>query len=274
LRAEVLAALSPSRIAAWQKAIEPVALDILQRLETHSPVDLVRDFALPWSRAVAWLVTQAAAADGERVAHLASQVSASAADPFDETLQSEAAAAGAELERLLPSESIPLRAPTFVALSQTLPAFLANAWLGLLRHPAELLRLRDQPDLMPQAMNELLRYAGIARMIFRRATADIEIGSIKIAQGERAVLMLASANRDPVQFPHPDRLNLTRSAAGHVALGLGPHSCVGAALIRMAASVATGAFAMRFADARLLPPIEWRGGPGFCSLASLTVAIL
>lgn len=269
IRAETLAALSPSRVAAWQAEIEPVAPGIIGRLEAHQSADLVRDFAMPWSLAVALIVTEAGVLDGERLAHLAAQVSASAADPFDETLQSQAAVASRELEHLLPSETIPLRAPTFVALSQTLPAFLANAWLALLRHPAELARLRDQPRLMPQAMNELLRYAGIARMIFRRATANMDIGSVKIAEGERVVLMLASANRDPAQFSEPDRLDLTRSASGQVALGSGPHSCVGAALIRMAASVATSAFASRFAEAIVCSPIEWRGGPGFRSPASL-----
>lgn len=273
LRAETLATLSALRIAAWQKEIEPIAPGIIDPLKPHESVDLVRDFALPWSLAVASIVTQAAAHDSERLAHLAAQVSASAADPFDDMLQSQAATAGSELERLLPSETIPLRAPTFVALSQTLPAFLANAWLALLRHPAELARLRDQPRLMPQAMNELLRYAGIARMIFRRAAANVDIGSVKIAEGERAVLMLASANRDPAQFPKPDRLDLTRHSVGHLALGSGPHSCVGAALIRMAASVATGAFVSRFAAARIRGKVEWRGGPGFRSPAALMVVI-
>ena len=94
---------------------------------------------------------------------------------------------------------------------------------------------------MPGAIEELLRYAGIVRRVFRRATADIDLGGVRIAEGELAVLMLASANRDPEQFPDPDRLLLARPAAGHVSLGTGRNSCVGALLIRLAASVATGA---------------------------------
>jgi len=271
IRSETLAALSVTQIAEWQTEIESIAPGIIDRLAPHRPIDLVRDFALPWSLRVALIVTRADARDAEHLSHLAAQVSASAADPFDDTLQAQAALASSELERLLPSETIPMRAPMFVALSQTLPAFLANAWLALLRHPAELARLHDQPHLMPRAMNELLRYAGLARMMFRHAMANIEIASVKITERERVVLMLASANRDPAQFPEPDRLDLTRPAAGQLALGSGPHSCVGAALIRMGSSIATGAFASRFAGSVVCGPIEWRGGPGFRSPVSLTV---
>ena len=273
IRTETLAALSASRIAVWQAEIEPLAHGVLGQLQREHPIDLVGDFALPWSLAAALTVTRAGEHDGERLSHLSAQVSASAADPFDSALQPTAALASSELERLLAGGAIPMRAPTFVALSQTLPAFLANAWLALLRHPAEFMRLHDQPHLMPRAINELLRYAGLARMLFRRATVDLEIGSVKIAEGERVVLMLASANRDAAQFPEPDRLDLTRAAGGQLALGAGAHSCVGAALIRMAASVATGAFVSRFAGAVVCGPIEWRGGPGFRSPASLMVAV-
>lgn len=273
IRAETLAALSPSRIAEWQAQLEPLADNVLGELPPDAQVDLVHDFALPWSLAAALIVTDAQRSDAEHLSDLAQQVSASAADPFDAILQEQAASASGELDHLLAGGAIPMRGPTFVALSQTLPAFLANAWFALLRHRTELTRLSEDPRLMPRAMNELLRYAGLARMLFRRATASVEIDSVQIPEGERAVLMLASANRDPAQFPDPNRLDLTRHAAGQLALGFGPHSCVGAALIRMAASVATGAFASRFATARVSGPIEWRGGLGFRAPASLPVVV-
>ena len=269
IRTETLAALSLSRIAEWQAEMEPLADRILGELPPDTHVDLVRDFALPWSLAAALIVTGAEGIDAEHLADLAERVSASAADPFDAVLQEQAASASGELDRLLAGGDIPMRGPTFVALSQTLPAFLANAWFALLRHRTELTRLSEDPRMMPRALNELLRYAGLARMLFRRATASVQIASVEIAEGARAVLMLASANRDPAQFPDPNRLDLTRHAAGQLALGFGPHSCVGAALIRMAASVATGAFVSRFATARVCGPIEWRGGLGFRAPASL-----
>jgi cytochrome P450 len=273
MRFEILAALSAERIAEWRAAIEPIADRILINLKRDTPFDLVHDFALPWSLAAALAITNAPTGDHEHLAHLSRQVSESAADPFDDGLQSRATAANNELERLLPSEEIPMRAPMFVALSQTLPAFLANAWLALLRHPSELMQLHEQPDLMPRAINELLRYACLARMLFRRAPCRLQVNSLNVEEGERVVLMLASANRDPAEFADPDRLDLTRQAGGQLALGFGPHSCVGAALIRMTASTATGAFAARFASAKIYEKLECRGGLGFRSPASLMVVV-
>jgi cytochrome P450 len=119
----------------------------------------------------------------------------------------------------------------------------------------------------------LLRYAGIVRRVFRQATANVEIGGVKIANGELVVLMLASANRDPEQFPDPDRLLLSRPVTGHVALGTGRNSCVGAMVIRMAAAVATGALAAKFAGVQFDRVGEWRTGSGFCFPASVFVTL-
>ncbi len=183
-------------------------------------------------------------------------------EPDGSHLKSAAAAATAELEQSF--RAIPMGEPTFIAISQTSARLLSNAWLALLSHPAEYSRLRTQPDLMPGAIEELLRYAGIVRRVFRWATEDLDLGGVRIAKGDRTLLMLASANRDPEQFPEPGRLDLSRPVAGHVALGIGRNSCVGAPLIRMAAAVATRAFVQRFQEATIAGPIAWRVGSGFC----------
>jgi cytochrome P450 len=240
----------------------------MHRLPTHRPVDLVCEFAQPWGLDAAAIVTEVNAVERDRLADLAREVSAAAAEPNDPVLQSSAATANAELETRLEG-GIPMRASAFVALSQGLPHFLANAWLALFRHPLELARLRAEPALMRKAVEELLRYAGLARSIFRRATASLDIGGATIAEGERVVLMLASANRDPAQFPEPNRLDINRRVAGQVALGAGPHSCVGALLIRMAATVAMHAFVQKVVAAEITGPIAWRGGSSFSSPASL-----
>jgi cytochrome P450 len=268
IRAKLIQAFSASRVAEWQAQIQPLAHRILGILGTDRPVDLVREFAQPWSLRVAAIVTGADSVDCEPLADLARQVSAAAAEPRDPELQSAAAAASGELETRLEG-GMPMRAPAFVALSQTLPCFLANAWLTLYRHPSELARLREDSALMPGAIQELLRYAGLARTVWRLATTDLDLSGIRIAEGERVVLMLASANRDPAQFPQPDRLDFTRGGAGQLALGAGSHSCVGGLLIRMAASLATDAFIHNFAAADMSVPIEWRGGSGFRSPAPL-----
>jgi len=273
-RAEMLEALSAARLEAWRPQLEALTRSALGRLPTGRPVDLFCEFTLPWGLELAMLVTGADPDDRRRLADLGGRVfAATGAGDQDAALRADAAAATAELERMFESGPIPMGEPAFVALSQTLPRLLANAWLALVWHPGEFARLRAHTELMPGAIEELLRYAGIVRRVFRRATGNVELGGVRIAEGELAVLMLASANRDPEQFPDPNRLDLARPVSSHVALGTGRNSCVGAMLIRMAAAVATGALAATFTDVSFINVGEWRTGSGFCFPASVCVRL-
>jgi hypothetical protein len=271
IRSRTLAALPVSRIVEWQAQVEPLARSMMDALPTDRPVDLVSEFAQPWCQELACIVTGVDRNESRQFVELARLVSAAAADPDDRERKCAASAANDELERRVPGGSIPMAGPAFVALSQTLPAFLAKAWLALLRHPAQLSLLRENPDLMPGAIEELLRYAGLARVIYRVARTAVDLGGVAIAEGDRIALMLNSANHDPIRFPEPARLDLARPAAGHLALGSGSHSCAGASLIRMPACVATSAFVQRFGEAHLRRPVEWRGGSGFRTPAALFV---
>src|SRR5262249_42316047 len=153
--------------------------------------------------------------------------------------------------------AIPMGEPTFVGISQTFTRFLAKAWFDLIRHPDQWTRLREQPELLPAAMEELLRHAGIVRKVVRRAIVDTEAAGLRIEKGQRTFLMVGSANRDPAQFPDADRLDVTRKASGHVSLGGGRNSCVGALLIRTAGGALTGALVQRFAHAELAGETPW-----------------
>jgi cytochrome P450 len=104
--------------------------------------------------------------------------------------------------------------------------------LALTRHPDQ----RDVllgPDATPTMVDELLRWLTISQWgAARRALADVEVGGVTVREGELVILALNAANRDEAAFPAPDRLDLTRSAAGHVAFGHGPHLCIGQHLAR------------------------------------------
>jgi amino acid adenylation domain-containing protein len=105
---------------------------------------------------------------------------------------------------------------------------LALGTFALLRHPDQLDALRGDPGLVDNAVEELLRYLTISHLgCSRAALADVELGGRTIRAGETAVLGLAAANRDPRRFEQPDRLDLRRSAQGHVAFGYGAHQCIG-----------------------------------------------
>ena len=269
-RAAMLDALSAAHIEAWRARLEAVTHRALERLPTDRAVELLGEFSLPWGLALGMMVTGTDPAEGRRLSDLGGRVfAATGAESTDAALKADAAQATAELERIFADGPIPMGEPAFVALSQTLPRLLTNAWLALVRHPEEFARLRAHPELLAGAVEELLRYAGIVRRVFRRATADVDLGGVRIAERELSVLMLASANRDPEQFSDPDRLDLARPASGHVALGTGRNSCVGAMLIRMAASVATAALVSRFSAADFDRVGEWRTGSGFCFPASV-----
>jgi cytochrome P450 len=273
LRGEVQDALSPSLVATWRERMEALALAAIAHLPTDRPVDLLGEYAQPWCLDLALLVVGAGPGDRSRLAELGNRVFAATGEPDDSPVRPAAAAATAEMERIFQNGPIPMGEPTFVALSQTLPRLMANAWLALLQHPSEVAQLRARPGLLPDAVEEFLRYAGIVRRVWRRATADLELAGVRIAAGQPVMLMLASANRDPAQFPDPDRLDVTRRFTGHVALGTGRNSCVGATLVRMAMATGTGALLQQLQAAELSGMPEWRAGSGYCFPTSVPVRL-
>jgi cytochrome P450 len=273
VRGDIQDSVSPVHVAQWQAHMESLAAGILDRLAEGRPVDLLRGFSQPWCLALAILATGASPGDSQRLADLGADVFAGTGEPDRSDLQMRAAAATSELERYFQKGVVRMGEPTFVGISQTMARLLANIWLALLRHPGAVARLRQEPDLMPRAVEELLRYAGIVPTLFRRAVGDVEIGGVRIGEGQRVNLMIASANRDTEQFPDPDRLDITRRPAGHFALGTGRNSCVGATLIRVAAGVSIGGLLNRFSRVELSGPAEWHTGHGFSWPASVNVIL-
>jgi hypothetical protein len=268
LRRQILEAFSPSRLNEWQTRMQRAAGEIV----VEYPLDLVADFIEPWCAAAAEIVTGSDPSERPALLAAARIVSDSAAEPKDEDLQSRASAANAELERYFAARSsIPMAGATFVAMARTLACLLANGWLGLLRQTHALAQLWQDAALIPKATEELLRYSCLPQAVFRRASQSVVLAGVKLGEGDRIVLRLASANRDPLQFSDPDRIDFTRRGAAGISLGFGPHSCVGAALIRMAATVATRVFVERFGAFELDGPVHWRGGDGFRSPATLRV---
>src|SRR5204863_6096537 len=105
--------------------------------------------------------------------------------------------------------------------------------VALLQNPDELARLRAAPDRIDIGLEELLRYISPTQVVMRRAAEDIQVGGRTVRAGESVLLVLAAANRDPDQFPDPDRLDVQRAANAHLAFGSGIHHCIGAALDRL-----------------------------------------
>jgi cytochrome P450 len=142
-----------------------------------------------------------------------------------------------------------------------------------MQYPQQWSLLHREPELTEQAIEELLRYAGLVRILSRSAAADIDLNGAFIQRGERVILRIIAANRDPERFSHPNQVDIARRDAGHLTLGAGPHACVAANLIRMAAVAITYPLVQGFASANLARTVEWQGGSGFRSPKSLSVCL-
>jgi hypothetical protein len=123
----------------------------------------------------------------------------------------------------------------------------------LLRHPDQLARLRDDPTRVKAVVEELLRYEPPVQLTLPRlATADIEMGGVRIEAGEHVCGLLGGAHRDPARYQRADELDVDRGDGGSLALAFGIHSCIGAAMARMEGEVAIGAFFERFDSVDLI----------------------
>ena len=265
-------AFSPPRLASWRVSMERSAIRLAQSLPEHEPVDLVGALARPWSIEVASIIAGVSLPDSTRLAVSSREVFLAAAFATNSEPQSETHGAIAELARALPGPDPAIAVQSFVALSQTLPCVLAGAWLALLHHPELMHRMRSTPDLLPRAVDELLRITSPSRAVFRCAHANIRIGEANITPGDRVILMLAAANLDPAQFADPTRLDPARGAVGHLAFGMGMHPCLGASLVRIAVASATMALLQTTTHVELAGQVEWLDG--FAIRAPLTLPVV
>ncbi|MEV5703517.1 cytochrome P450 [Actinoallomurus sp. NPDC052274] len=144
-----------------------------------------------------------------------------------------------------------------VAGHETTANMLALGTFTLLTRPEQLRTLRERPELIDGAVEELLRYLSIVQYgLVRVAREDLVIGGHRVRAGETVVAALSAANRDPEHYPEPDRLDITRPPSQHVAFGHGFHQCLGQQLARAEMKVAYPALFSRFPDLRLAVPPE------------------
>lgn len=137
---------------------------------------------------------------------------------------------------------------------------IGNAIVLLLRHPEQLAKLREDPQLWPGAVEEVLRLDSPVQMTSRNALCELELAGQRLARGETVALLLGGANRDPNVFPDPGRFEVTRAnAKEHLSFSSGIHACLGANLARMEATIALQALFERFPDLRLDGPPTPRG---------------
>jgi cytochrome P450 len=193
----------------------------------------------------------------EMYAYLEHQIEAKRRAPGDDVLTA-LVQAEEDGDRLSRDELVGQVVTLYVAGHEPTMSLIGNGLLALLRQPAQLALLRSRPDLLPNAVNELLRYDGPNQFVRRIAVQPYTIDGTTIAPGDVVYAAVGAANRDPARWDDPDAVHLDRAdAAHHVQFGSGIHSCLGAHLARLQAEVALGALVFRLDELALAGEPQW-----------------
>jgi cytochrome P450 len=142
----------------------------------------------------------------------------------------------------------------------------------MLRHPDQIDRLRRDPGLIDPMVEEVLRYQAPIQINNRAATTDIRVAGVDIPKGSNVHLMINAANRDPDQFPDPDRFDIGRKPNRHLSFGLGFHICAGNTLARMEAAIAFQKLFERFEKLDLVEPVQIAPRIRFREIKRLVIA--
>jgi cytochrome P450 len=293
LRSMVARAFTPKRIADLRPTAEAITADLLDETAaagaSGDAVDLIHSLAYPlpvriicsllgvpaadeatftgWSRALtrsldpsvlrsADVDVAIAGAERDLAAYLEALLAFRRRTPGDDLL-SALLAVEADGDRITAEEVVDLALLLLLAGHETTVNLIGNGVLALLHAPDQLDLLRRTPDLVPGAVDELLRFDSPVQMTQRVAPEDVDLAGCRVRAGDEILLVLGAANRDPVVFADPHRLDVTRDARRHVAFGGGIHHCLGASLARVEGQVALSALLARFRHLELAgPPVR------------------
>ncbi|UIX32065.1 cytochrome P450 [Streptomyces sp. GQFP] len=300
-RKQLIAQFTANRMKSLEPRIEQIVAGQLDIMAAKGPVaDLIADFALPvpslvicellgvdyaerqrFQAATAKAVSFESTTEDVRDAlaslggFMLDLVHQKQADP-DDALLSGLIQAQEGAERLLTDEELTNMVMfLLIAGHETTANMLGLGTLSLLHHPEQLAKLKADPSLVDNAVEELLRFNSIVRVgLLRVATRDVEFGGQFIPVGSPVVASLLAANRDPERFDDPDELDISRAGVHHVSFGHGVHKCLGKQLARTEMRIGYRRLFERFPDLRLaipLPEVKWRTDMSIYGLHQLPV---
>ena len=302
LRNLVSQAFTPKRIEALRPRVEAIAQTLLEQLKPKGEMDLVADFSFPLPTIVILEMLGIPTQDREKfkvwanaliaprmndqdnqqaVQHLSAFIQylrelfmQRRETPKDDLISAllQAEQAG---DKLSEAELFSTMVLLIVAGHETTVNLIANAMLALFRHPEQFQYLRDNPEMISEAVEEFIRFDGpVERALGRWAAEDVVWKGHPIQKGDAVMLVLASANHDQEKFVHPESLDFSRSSNPHLGFGKGPHYCLGAPLARLEAEVALKALLTKLPGLELAVTshsLHWRFLPGFKGLEKLPV---
>lgn len=296
LRAIIARTFTPRAVAALEPRIGELANGLLDAVLPSGEMDVVTDFASPLPvlvmmellgmplvdapHVIRWADATLQLGDsllgGERAAR-ASRVYRAAVEemrPYLDKLLAErrelprddllSRLAEAEVDgvRLSDAEILSFFQLLLLAGTETSMNLIANTVVCLLDHPDQLAQIRVAPELLPRALEEVLRFRSPVQMVFRTTTRATELHGKTIPSGALVVVVVGSANRDRRMFANPSRFDIGREPAPHLAFGHGIHFCIGAALARLEARVAIDALLMRVPELTRAGPRRWAPSTG------------
>jgi hypothetical protein len=276
LRKLVSKAFTPRSIEKLRPRVEALAADLLDAVAEKGEMDVIANLALPvpstvicemldvplsdrhlfteWTAQATHLLAGPLVPKEQRERSLAA--AGSLAQYFTDLIAERRGRLGEDLlsgliraeeagDRLSPTELLSQSIGLLIAGFETTIGLIGNGVLALLRHPDQLEKLRANPDLVPSAVEECLRFDGPILLTERVLREDTEFGGVRIPADTPVWALLGGANRDPERFPDPDRFDVARGDSGHLAFGGGAHLCLGAHLARMETQVAIGSLVRR-----------------------------
>ncbi|WP_020498307.1 cytochrome P450 family protein [Sciscionella marina] len=277
LRKLVNRAFTMRAVSRLEPRIEQITTELLDAMRDKDEVDLLDAFAFPlpitvicellgvpdgeqdrfreWSNIVVALATSSpedvARVRAELPAYLAELIARKRADPGEDML-SELVTVAEDGDRLSEPELISMVFLLLIAGHETTVNLIGNGMLALLQNPDQLAALRADHGLLPNAVEEFLRYDGPVNITtLRYTTGPWTIDGFTIDKHELISIPLVDANADPVKYPEPDSFDISRDASGHLAFGHGIHFCIGAPLARLEGRIAVRELITRFPDIAL-----------------------
>jgi cytochrome P450 len=296
LRALVAKAFTPKSVANLEPRIRELVHELLEPALARGEMDLAADFAVPLPMTViaellgiptsdrgqfkVWVDTMVAMshavlgtpeggqinrafldATKEMGVYLDRMLDARRRDPSEDLL-TRLLAAEVDGEHLRDEEILGFFQGLLLAGSETTTNLINNAILCFIEHPGELARLRRQMELLPSAIEEVLRFRSPLQWFYRITTRGIELHGQQIPEHTLVFTVVGSANRDPGVFPDPNRFDIGRTPNPHIAFGHGGHFCLGAPLARLEARIALNELLFRTDNIRRASDEPWQPRKG------------
>ncbi|MGL5836177.1 MAG: cytochrome P450 [Waterburya sp.] len=292
LRSLVAKVFTTRRVEELAPRITQITHDLIDQVKGQKQIDFMHDLAIPLPVIVIAEILGIPVADRANFKHWSDGIVMldpvalkSMADYFRQLLKERRQNPGTDLisdllavheqgENLTAQELVDFCIVLLVGGNETTTNLLGNAILCFEEYPDAFERLKQEPQLLPLAIEEVLRYRSSVQGMERFSTVETQLGGQTIQLGQMVTVWMGSANRDETQFEHPEQFVVDRAPNPHVAFGSGIHFCLGAPLARLEAKIVLGAVLEHFPNLRIDPTAKLEFIPSMSVLGVTSLPVL